>query len=214
MCKYEGPSASCSLKTVARSFSESGKNLILAKHNELRRKVAKGEQKEPKQQPSASNMKKLIWNEELATIAQRWADQCDFSHDKKRTTLDRTYVGQNAYLGTSSQKDNLESIMNKMDVPVQAWYDEVVTFSYDPTNINPFKFDYNAGHYTAVVWAETGEVGCGQVVYQEGDWYKNIVVCNYARGGNMVGSAMYREGEPCSDCSTGYQCQDSLCAKI
>merc|ERR1712168_1239569 len=29
MCKYEGPSASCSSTTVARSFSESGKNLIL-----------------------------------------------------------------------------------------------------------------------------------------------------------------------------------------
>jgi len=202
------------MKTVARSFSESGKSLILAKHNELRRKVAKGEQKEPKQQPSASNMKKLLWNEELANIAQRWADQCDFSHDKNRKTLDRTYVGQNAYLGTSSQKDDLESIMSKMDVPVQAWYDEVVNFNYDPTNINPFKFDYNAGHYTAVVWAETDEVGCGQVVYQEGNVYKNIVVCNYARGGNMVGSAMYQEGEPCSGCSSGYQCQDALCAKI
>merc|ERR1719228_2157842 len=82
MCKYEGPSADCALKTVARSFSESGKNLILTKHNDLRRKVAKGEQKVPPQQPSASNMRKLIWNEELAAIAQRWADQCDFNHDK------------------------------------------------------------------------------------------------------------------------------------
>jgi len=214
MCKYEGPSADCALKTVARSFSESGKNLILTKHNDLRRKVAKGEQKVPQQQPSASNMRKLIWNDELAAIAQRWADQCDFNHDKNRKTLDRTYVGQNAYLGTSSQGDDLESIMNKMDVPVQAWYDEVVNYEFDPADINPFKFDYNAGHYTAVVWAKTEEVGCGQVVYKEGAWYKNIVVCNYARGGNMVGSAMYQAGEPCSDCPSGYQCEDSLCVKI
>jgi len=214
MCKYEGPSTECAFKTESRSFSEFGKQLILEKHNELRRKVAKGEQKDPKQQPSASNMRKMVWNDELAAIGQRWADQCNFSHDKNRRKLDRTYVGQNAYLGMSSQKDNLTTIMNKMDVPVQAWYDEVVTFAFDPLDVNPFKFNYDAGHYTAVVWAKSEELGCGQVVYKEGDWYKNIVVCNYARGGNMVGSAMYEDGEPCSNCPSGYQCDDALCAKI
>eukprot|EP00090_Calanus_glacialis_P014195 TRINITY_DN22915_c0_g1_i1.p1 TRINITY_DN22915_c0_g1~~TRINITY_DN22915_c0_g1_i1.p1 ORF type:complete len:248 (-),score=53.17 TRINITY_DN22915_c0_g1_i1:97-741(-) len=213
MCKYNGPSTECALKTETRSFSEAGKSLILDKHNELRRKVAKGEQREPKQHPQASNMRKMIWNDELAATAQRWADQCDFNHDKNRRKLDGTYVGQNAYLGMSSRSDDLESIMNKMDVPVQAWYDEVTTYAFDPLDIKPFKFDYNAGHYTAVVWATSEELGCGQVVYKEGDWYKNIVVCNYARGGNMVGSAMYEAGEPCSECPSGYSCQDSLCAK-
>ena len=43
-----------------------------------------------------------MWNEELAEIAQRWADQCTFGHDKERSKLDGTKVGQNAFIGYSS----------------------------------------------------------------------------------------------------------------
>jgi hypothetical protein len=167
----------------------------------------------PKQHPQASNIRKMVWNDELAATAQRWTNQCNFNHDKNRKKLDGTYVGQNAYLGMSSRSNELESIMKKMDVPVQAWYDKVTTYAFDPLDIKPFKFDYNVGHYTSVVWAKSEELGCGQVVCKEGDWYKNIVVCNYARGGNMAGSAMYEAGEPCSECPSGYSCEDSLCAK-
>lgn len=35
-------------------------------------------------QPSATNMRKLVYNSELAEIAQRWADQCTFAHDQNR----------------------------------------------------------------------------------------------------------------------------------
>ena len=33
-------------------------------------------------QPPATDMYKLKWNDELATLAQRWADQCVWEHDK------------------------------------------------------------------------------------------------------------------------------------
>jgi len=199
---------------VIRGFSEAGKSVILEKHNELRRRVATGNQTNPKVHPKAGNMMKMVWNNELALIAQRWADQCDFSHDKNRRKLDSTYVGQNAYLGISSVGNDLTTLMDKMEVPVQAWYDEVVTYAFDPVDINPFKFNYNAGHYTQVVWASSEELGCGQVLYKDGDWFKNIVVCNYAKGGNMVGKAMYEAGEPCSLCPSGSFCDDSLCSQI
>merc|ERR1719228_3071687 len=101
MCKYQGPSASCSSKTIFRTLSNEAKTVILDKHNELRRKVAKGEEtggiNAP--QPGAANMKKMVWNTELEEIAQRWADQCTFGHDSVRTKLDGTKAGQNAYLG-------------------------------------------------------------------------------------------------------------------
>ena len=38
-----------------------------------------------------------VWNDELAQIAQRWADQCEGGHDKKRKKLDGSSVGQNAF---------------------------------------------------------------------------------------------------------------------
>ena len=33
-----------------------------------------------------------MWNSELETIAQRWADQCTFGHDSMRNTMDGTQV--------------------------------------------------------------------------------------------------------------------------
>ena len=213
MCKYPGPSAECAAKTTGKAFTVAGKKLILEKHNELRRKVAKGEEKDAQQQPKASNMREMVWNDELAAVAQRWADQCEFGHDKNRKKLDGTYVGQNAYMSSSSRESDLDAIMLKMDKATLAWYNEVVTASFDPTSIKPFKFNYGAGHYTQVVWAESEELGCGQVMFKDGSWYNNIVVCNYAKGGNMGGAAMYEEGDPCSNCPSGYTCNDSLCAK-
>ena len=62
MCKYPGPSTSCSSKTIFRELSSTAKQVILDKHNELRRRVAKGEEtggiNAP--QPGASNMKKMV----------------------------------------------------------------------------------------------------------------------------------------------------------
>ena len=84
-----------------REVTEEGKKVIVDKHNELRRRVAMGQEKN---QPPASNMREIIWNDELATIAQRWTDQCNFGHDKNRNKLDGTYVGQNAYTGGGSEQ--------------------------------------------------------------------------------------------------------------
>ena len=55
-----------------------------------------------------------VWNDELAVIAQRWADQCSFDHDTNRQKTDGIWVGQNLYLKASSN---------------QATYDEVMTLA-------------------------------------------------------------------------------------
>ena len=43
--------------------------------------------------------------------------------------------------------------------------------------------------------------------------YKQLVVCNYAKGGNAAGKAMYKLGEPCSECDEGFSCDGDLCAR-
>ena len=51
------------------------------RHNEIRREVAKGQKSG---EGEAANMRKLVWNNELETIAQRWADQCNYGHAEAR----------------------------------------------------------------------------------------------------------------------------------
>ena len=38
-------------------------------------------QKDPFNQPEAANMRQLTWDNELAKVAQRWANQCIYAHD-------------------------------------------------------------------------------------------------------------------------------------
>jgi len=218
LCKYQGASASCAEKTIFRSLSAAGKAAILDRHNDLRRKVAKGEEvggiNPP--QPAAANMRKMVWNEELELIAQRWADQCTFGHDSVRTKLDGTQVGQNAFIGYSSAQAEEGVVQAGMAQPAQSWYDEVTNPGFDSQNINPFKFSSGTGHYTQLVWADSEELGCAVVYYKDTSApldYNNLVVCNYAKAGNFLNSVMYQTGAACSACPAGYGCEDGLCAK-
>jgi len=210
MCKYQGPSAACTGKTIFRQLDATGKQAILDKHNELRRKVAKGEEAG---QPAAANMKQMVWNDELEAIAQRWADQCEFGHDSVRTKLDGTSVGQNAYIGYSSAAAAEATVQAGMGGPAQNWYDEVTNPGFSSANISPFVFDYGAGHYTQVVWAESEELGCAVVYFKDSNWYKDLVICNYWVAGNMQGASMYTAGAACSPCPAGYSCNNGLCSK-
>merc|ERR1712179_523759 len=54
-----------------------------------------------------------------------------------------------------------------------------------------FQYAPGAGHYTQVAWAETQAVGCGLVNYEEGEWFKTLIACNYGVGGTMYKVAPY-----------------------
>lgn len=58
---------------------------MLGRHNELRAKVAAGEESRGLYggQPGG-NIRSLEWDNNLAIVAQRWANQCVFDHDKCR----------------------------------------------------------------------------------------------------------------------------------
>ena len=60
--------ANCSL------FMKAMKDTILDKHNELRSLVANGEEERGVDgvQPKAANMREMVWNDELAVVAQRY----------------------------------------------------------------------------------------------------------------------------------------------
>lgn len=94
-------------------FTEGEKYMILDAHNTVRNKVASGaEQRGAKgAQPSAANMRRLEWDEELAVIAEVWASQCSPTHDRCRD-VERFPVGQNIVMDAASKSNHLGFILN------------------------------------------------------------------------------------------------------
>jgi len=221
MCEYKGPSPRCSSQTIYRGLNSVTKQAVLDRHNQLRRQVANGLETRGTStivfgQPPASNMKELVWSDELAAIAQRWTDQCNElgPHDKSRGKLDGTSVGQNQAYAASTMQMGEEEVLDQFALQPDGWYDEVAEPGYDGDRVDRFAFDRGTGHYTAVVWADTEEVGCGLVYYKTGQWYTSLVICNYARSGNWMGKPVYKTGKACRACPPGHRvCKDGLCAR-
>ncbi|XP_011705280.1 PREDICTED: venom allergen 3-like, partial [Wasmannia auropunctata] len=124
------PAAACGSAPIV-GFSKAEKDEIVSTHNRLRRKVASGQETRgaPGPQPAAVSMPDLIrynitWDDEIATIAQRWANQCNYGHDKCRN-VDRFHVNQNIAKSSTTGKlsDNLSEMIKNQ------WYDEVAKFN-------------------------------------------------------------------------------------
>ncbi|XP_037092574.1 CRISP/Allergen/PR-1-like [Pollicipes pollicipes] len=202
LCQFQGPGPACD-QLQARQVSAQEAKYIVAEHNRLRSKVANGRETRGKSfaQPSASNMRQLEWDEELARGAQRHAEQCVFQHDcRDCKRVARFKVGQNLYSSSSTRLENAPEWKRA----VYAWYDEVAMF--DPQRIEPFVFETSIGHYTQMVWAETTRIGCGYTLYKEGPWWTKLYVCNYGAAGNFQRGQMYERGAACSNCPSGTTC--------
>ena len=90
-------SQECQDKQVMASLSAEMQELIVVMHNRKREEHADNDKG-----MFNNGMTVLVWNQEMATTAQRWADQCEFGNDVDRNTLDGySNVGQYVYLGYS-----------------------------------------------------------------------------------------------------------------
>ncbi|XP_063875194.1 venom allergen 5-like [Scylla paramamosain] len=210
------PNADCNVTKTGITDEE--KDFILELHNDLRSYVAYGNesQGDPGPQPPAANMHQLVWNEELAEVAQAWASQCPSGHDeeKKRRLLSRKYhTGQNInyYWGTDDNGSDWEKA-------IKNWYNEVmdvdakIAAAFIPHNTKKI------GHYTQLIWGNTKEIGCGIVYYateRKGFYfpYSITYVCNYGPSGNFINMPFYEHGPAATKCpgkvSTEYS---ALCA--
>ena len=84
MCLYTSDAASsaCPQAGLQRGVSAAEQTEILSAHNTIRQDVKDGVYANYSL-PAAQTMPDLTWDDELATVAQRWIDQCSSSsHDQ------------------------------------------------------------------------------------------------------------------------------------
>lgn len=160
--------------------------------------------------PTAANMKKMKWSNELAEVAQNYANKCIWGHNSARTTdtsvltSQFSYVGENLYVTSRSTVDPSSA--------VESWDSEKNDYTYSSQACTGV-----CGHYTQVAWADSEYVGCASQTCPSFTGLSSsfnggtIVVCNYGNGGNLSGKKPYISGTSCSSCPGGYSCSDNLC---
>ncbi|KAH8349131.1 hypothetical protein KR084_006888 [Drosophila pseudotakahashii] len=183
-----GVAFACNGKIIASGITTEERSIILQEHNRLRQLVATGRYPG---QPGAENMREIVWDDELAARAQKWADNCQFRHDPHRT-INRFTMGQNLAIIWSTAP--LDADDGDFPSRIQSWFNEVQKYSFGDA------WSPKTGHYSQLVWGETSLVGCGYAEYKDSSKYNKLYVCNYGPGGNVVGYNPYEVGKP--SCST------------
>lgn len=110
----------------------------------------------------------LVWNDNLAILAQSYADRYDCSGNLAHNPEFIEAIGENLAVGY----DDIDAI--------DAWYDEIQHYDYS----NPVHQGRTA-HFTQLVWKDTKNVGCAYKTCG-GDLY-NYIVCEYDPAGNWAG---------------------------
>lgn len=192
-CSAAQPLSSCSVSFGAGSERRSGdaSNAIVAQefveeHNAYRCEVG---------------LEPIVWDCELATVAQQWADEqaqnanCAMAHstnDWRNAAFAKVgypdhpgasgWVGENlAWL--SAWSDGSPQIKNGREISGM-WASEKADFNLGPSSDSCTKIgDAVVGHYTQMVWYSTRKIGCG---VSECDG-ASLFVCQYFPGGNMMG---------------------------
>lgn len=144
MCAFRP--GQCSGKALLRTGGITCKDIetIISTHNTLRQKVSMGQ---VRNQPPALNMRAMEWDDELAAVAQRWADQCMPGHDRSRN-VPRFTVGQNVAAAWTFDRDLGDT--PDFATQIEAWFNEVNQYGFPKGNVDPFRFNKATGHYTQV----------------------------------------------------------------
>ncbi|XP_023950980.1 venom allergen 5 2 [Bicyclus anynana] len=156
-------------------------------HNSRRLQLAKGQ---VPNQPAASEMGIMVWDNELAAKARNWSANYVFKHNPDRTVPSRRFgTGENLYYAGNSRKD----WVLKVDSANEAWFNEYKDFKYGPLGAEHFKDPKKpVGHYTQMAWWNSVYLGCAVSTKLEKGMKAYYVVCNYGPSGNYMRQAPYK----------------------
>jgi uncharacterized protein YkwD len=122
----------------------------------------------------------LAWSKKLAIYAQEWADNlasidCYLRHRPRSGKWKQEY-GENLFMGTSGYYGVADA--------VKSWESEKTYYHGEELNSSNY---HDSGHYTQIVWKNTGQIGCAKAECNG----NLIVVCNYNPPGNVLGQKPY-----------------------
>lgn len=125
----------------------------------------------------------IKWSVELAQLAQRRANAlkrqgCPLVHDTD--DFGENLLEALAYPGPPT--------VTPQQV-VDDWASEISDYTHARNTCRP---GAACGHYTQVVWHDSGKLGCGSASCVQPDgWKKAIWVCKYSPPGNVLGQKPY-----------------------
>jgi len=170
----------------------------------------------------------LNWNAGTATYAQSWADngakysgketKCIMKHSRLTYDADnklwqpnpRTDGGAGENLGTETGRQSPEN-------SVQRWYAEINDYKGAGQPVDKKK---PVGHYTAMIWKDTGDLGCGTCrgsIYNFKGKVGTSNVCQYANepaGLTIQGKAGKSEADQVPQNNEPTESEDVCCRKI
>lgn len=131
----------------------------------------------------AVGVPEMAWDEGLAGDAQRWATHLARTHSfehEDEVSDDPEVQGENLWMGTRGAWSPAEMVSH--------WSDEKRHFRAGTfPHVTRTGSLEDVGHYTQMVWRNTGRVGCGIASDRQMDY----LVCRYSRTGNVEGERVY-----------------------
>lgn len=198
--------------------------IIAYYHNLYRNQIATQTTKFGNQLPLAKYMRQIYWNKEIASLAQKHANNCVFEHSSAafRNSPKFGQLGEN--IGIISSVSG--PIKNWAKI-VTMWNDEIRDFVKMKADVENFQDSTTAtfSHFTQLVWADSFLIGCGYSVYIENGMTKTLYVCMYGPAGNILGKPIYKKVSSPTDKSCpagttasskdypGLCCIDKMCTK-
>lgn len=159
-------------------------------------------------------MMKLKYSLEAERVVQHWINACQGGHDSCHNLQNGTPCGQNLWYTSNGFTGNMTATHQSVCYgQVEAYYSEIQFLpGRTKEDVEAFVYVHDAGHYTAMIWADVSAVGCGWMAaaidYSNPDFTAHPIKggCNYVGTPNLIGGNNYIVGDNCTQCPDGATC--------
>jgi len=174
--------------------------LILGLHNQFRSIVASGNAG----LPSATKLKEVQWNSELANLAELNTKKCVKKTDACCNTPQFLKVGQTVGIYTTTGTLDVEAAIRQM---TKRWHTKDVAAS-DIKNFSKASSAKDISSFTVIVNDRQTEIGCGMTRSGDNTLY---FACDYSTN-NILNKPVYEIGPAASKCKKLSESYANLCA--